>query len=200
MHDFSRSRLSRGAGDLWEEATRARFLDAVGEGTLPEEAFDRWLVQDYRFVFGLSRFVALTAAKTPRPAQRVVIGGLAALDEELEWFEDHAEKRGLDLDAAPHPACRRYADYLIAAGYGEPMEILLAILFGVEVAYTAGWGRLEPEGPYAEFIERWTHPEFQAYVERLGELADAHEHPDQQEHFDRVMRHERAFWRMTWEG
>ncbi|MDX1623601.1 MAG: TenA family transcriptional regulator [Gemmatimonadota bacterium] len=199
-HDFDRSRLAVGAGDLWEEATRARFLDAVGDGTLPEEAFDRWLVQDYRFVSGLSRFVALTVAKTPREAQRVVIGGLAALDEELEWFEDHAEERGLDLDAEPHPVCRRYVDYLIAAGYGEPMEVLLAILYGVEVAYTVGWGRLEAEGPYAEFIERWTHPDFQAYVAELRDLADAHRHPDQQEHFDRVMEHERAFWRMTWEG
>lgn len=199
-HDFARSRLAEGAGDLWQEATRARFLDAVGDGTLPEEAFHRWLVQDYLFVAGLTRFVALAVAKTPRPAQRVLVGGLAALDAELDWFESHARVRDLDLDAPPDPVCRRYVDYLIAAGYSQPMEVLLAILYGVEVAYTVGWGRLEAEGPYAEFIERWTHPDFQEYVAELRDLADAHRHPDQQGHFDRVMRHEREFWRMTWEG
>lgn len=200
IRDFGRSRLAVGAGELWNEATRARFLDAVGDGTLPEEAFTRWLVQDYRFVTGLTKFVALAVAKTPRRAQPVLVQGLVALDAELEWFESHARERDLDLDARPHPVCRRYVDYLIVAGYSQPMEVLLAILYGVEVAYTVGWGRLEAEGPYAEFIDRWTHPDFQEYVAELRSLADTHRHPDQQKHFDRVLRHERAFWRMTWEG
>lgn len=197
---FSESRLAVGAGDLWQLGTRAKFLDAVGDGSLPEEAFTRWLVQDYLFVKGFTSFVAVTTAKTPRPGQSDLIGGLAALDEELDWFESHARERQLDLGAEAHPTCRRYVDFLIASAYEEPFEVLLAIFFGVEVAYTVGWGSLKPEGPYAEFIDRWTNPEFQAYVEELMKLADAHSHPGQQAAFNEVMRQERDFWRMTWEG
>ncbi len=91
-------------------------------------------------------------------------------------------------------------DYLIAAGYTEPFHVLLAIFYGVEVAYTVAWGRLEAEGPYAEFIERWTHEDFQAYVGDLLSIADEHPHPRQQEAFNEVMRRERDFWRMTWGG
>ncbi len=200
MKAFTESRLARGAGELWRLGTEAAFLDAIGDGTLPEDAFDRWLVQDYLFVRGFASFVALVAAKTPRPAQSVVIGGLAALDDELGWFEGHAAGRGLDLGAEPHPVCRRYVDFLLATAYTRPLAVLLAVFYGVEVAYTVAWGRLEAKGPYAELIERWTAPDFQAYVAELGKLADAHPHPDQQPAFDEVMRHERDFWRMTWEG
>lgn len=200
MSTFDESRLARGAGRLWEEGTRASFLDAVGKGSLPEEAFSRWLVQDYLFVRDLARFVAHTAAATPRPAQSVVIAGLSALDDELGWFEDHSARRGLALDVPAHTTCRRYTDFLLAAAYTRPFEVLLAILYGVEVAYTVAWGRLEAEGPYAEFIDRWTHAGFQAYVHKLREIADEHHHPGQQEAFNEVMRHEREFWRMTWEG
>lgn len=200
FEEFARSRLALGAGELWERGTRARFLDAVGDGTLPEEAFSRWLAQDHRFVEDLARFVAQTIARGPIDGRSVLVRGLAALDAELDWFASHARERDLDLDIPTHPTCRRYTDYLISAAYSRPPEVLLAILYGVEVAYTVAWGRIEATGPYAEFIERWTHPDFRIYVDELRALADAHPHPEQQNHFDRVLRHEEAFWRMTWEG
>ena len=46
MVRFDNSLLVRRAGTLWQEATAAAFLDAIGDGTLPPEAFNRWLVQD----------------------------------------------------------------------------------------------------------------------------------------------------------
>lgn len=200
MEDFDQSRLVHGAGELWDLGTSARFLDAAGNGTLPEEAFSRWLVQDYLFVRGFATFVSLLIAKSPRPIQTVLIKGLTAVDNELDWFESHADQRNLDLSTNPDPVCSQYVDFLIAAAHTQPLEVLLAILFGVEVAYTVAWGRLKPEGPYAEFIDRWTHPDFRAYVHELKDLAETHPQPRQQEFFNRVMRHERDFWRMTWEG
>ncbi len=200
MKEFKESRLALGAGELWELGTRAEFLDAVGDGSLPEDAFSRWLVQDYLFVRGFAAFLSLTVSKTPRPGQSALIAGLSALDDELDWFEAHAQARSLNLGAELHPTCQRYVDFLIAAGYSEPFQVLLALFYGVEVAYTVAWGRLEVRGPYTEFIARWTHEDFQAYVRVLSRLVDEHPHPRQQAMFNEVMRHERDFWRMTWEG
>jgi thiaminase/transcriptional activator TenA len=192
--------LVKGAGELWRRGTTAAFLEAVGDGTLPREAFDRWLVQDALFVQDFTRFAAVVAAKASRDAQKVLIGGLIALDDELDWFERHTHDRGLDLSEEPHPVCRRYADHILAACYEAETPVLLAMFFGIEAAYCAGWGRLTAEGPYEEFIERWTNPQFVAYVGQLGELADSCADPGQQAAFNDIMRHEEAFWRMTWEG
>ena len=53
-------------------------------GSLAEDAFNRWLVQDYLFMRGFAGFASLAVGKTPRPGQSVLIGGLSALDDELE--------------------------------------------------------------------------------------------------------------------
>ena len=75
MNQFDTSRLVQGAGDLWHGAINTAFLDSVADGTLPRDAFDRWLVQDYLFVRQLTNFAALSTSKASRDAQRVLITG-----------------------------------------------------------------------------------------------------------------------------
>jgi len=198
--EFETSPLVVGAGELWPQAIHADFLSAIGDGDLPREAFERWLVQDYLFAQGLATFQSIAVAKTPRPAQKVLIGGLSALDAELDWFEQNAQRQALDLNAALHPTCRRYVDYLIASAYTQPFEVLLAILYGVEASYLCAWSALEASGPYAEFINRWSNTQFVAYVRGLLDVCNLHTHELQQEQFNEVLRHERDFWKMTWEG
>ncbi len=194
------SPLIRNAAELWDAATRAPFLDAAAAGNLPEPAFRRWLAQDYLFATGLTAYQAIMLSKAPRSAHRVLISGLVALDEELEWFESHARRLDLDLAVRPHPTCRAYVDFLMRSAYGAPWPVLAAILFGVEVSYLAAWSALPPTGPYAEFIARWSSTAFQRYVDELARLAHQYPHEAAQEFFNQVLLYERDFWRMVWEG
>ena len=50
-----------------------------------------------------------------------------------------------------------------------------------------------------ELIERWSSDAFRGYVTALRDLTEAHPHPDTTA-FERVLRLEREFWSMTWEG
>ncbi|MCS7315286.1 MAG: hypothetical protein RMI94_13010 [Bryobacterales bacterium] len=197
---WSESPLIAAAGPLWPQATRSPFLDAAAAGTLPEEAFHRWLAQDYLFARGLTAYQAIALAKAPRDAHRTLIDGLVALDRELEWFESHAQRRGLSLAGPPHPVCRAYVDFLMRNAYTSPWPLLAAILFGVEASYLAAWSALTPAGPYAEFIERWSNAAFVSYVNRLAALATRYPHPEAQRVFDQVLIYEREFWQMAWEG
>jgi len=199
MQEIATSRLVLAAGDLWREAVNPRFLRALADGTLAPTAFQRWLVQDYHFANGLLSFQAVMTSKAPREGHGLLIGGLAALEQELAWFERHAERLGLRLNSPVHPVGRRYVDYLIAAAYVQPFGVQAAILFAVEAAYLAAWSALSPAGPYAEFIARWSNTQFAEYVRRLGALAQHHQHPQQAEHFNQVLKHERDFWEMTWD-
>ncbi|MCG8586215.1 MAG: TenA family transcriptional regulator [Pirellulales bacterium] len=200
LRDIQESSLVVGAGKLWHEATEAEFLSAIRDGKLPRDAFQRWLVQDYSFAKGITTFQAIAVARTPRPAQTVLIQGLSALDAELDWFEQNAKQHALELNTALHPTCSRYVDYLVASAYTQPFEVLLAILYGVEASYLCAWSALEASGPYAEFINRWSNVQFVTYVRELLDVCNRHTHDLQQEQFNEVLRHERDFWRMTWEG
>jgi len=76
--------LIQNAGSLWDEATRTPFLEALAAGTLPAETFRRWLAQDYLFAKDLTAFQAILLAKAPRDCHKALVGGLGALDKELE--------------------------------------------------------------------------------------------------------------------
>ena len=198
MQSFEDSPLVRSAGELWKQATTASFLDAIANGSLPAEALSRWLVQDYHFADALTSFQAIAAAKTPREFRKPLMGGLAALDAEMDWFEAMAKARGLNLKSPLHPTCRRYCDFLLRVAYTEPYPVLLAVLFGVEASYLAAWSHLPQEGAYGELVSRWSSPRFTEYVDSLRALSENHPHESNQGCFEEVLLHEREFWKMTW--
>ena len=200
MQPLENCPLIRDAGPLWTQATTARFLDALADGSLPADVLHRWLAQDYHFAQALNSFQAIALAKAPREFRKILLRGLVSLDAELDWFESLAAARGVNLNAPQHPVCRHYCDFLLRVAYIESYPVLLVVLFGVEASYLAAWSRLRPEGPYQEFIRRWSSPEFAAYVDSLRGLAEQHPHDSSQAYFEEVLNHERDFWTMAWEG
>jgi thiaminase len=106
----------------------------------------------------------------------------------------------MDLDIRPHPACRRYTDFLVRCAYTEDYPVLVAMLFGVEAAYLAAWSAVAPAGQYSELFARWSSEDFAEYVEALGGLADRHPHEAAQQHFNKILVHERDFWKMAWQA
>ena len=153
--------------DLWDRAVHAPFLQGVRDGTLPPQAFDRWLAQDALFVADLLRFQARLLARAPRAAQAVLAAGAVALVDELSWFEDQAAARGLSLDAAPLGATREYAALLERLD-AAPYPVAVTALWVVERVYLLAWATAAgaPE-PYTGFVEHWTAPGFADYVAGL---------------------------------
>jgi thiaminase len=192
---------------VWSEATRHPFLDGVRDGTLPEEAFEAWLAQDYLFVSDMLVFQARLLARAPRSAQAVVVGGLAAIEEELGWFEGLARERGISLDIPRHPTTAAYRRLLCGLEDG-PYPAGIAALWAIELAYLEAWRGAAPGHPdYRPFVEHWTVPEFAGYVDGLEEAADAAlgrategEQEGAEEAFLAVARLERDFWGMAFAG
>jgi thiaminase/transcriptional activator TenA len=182
----------------WRRATRHPFLDAVREGTVPEPAFDTWLVQDARFVADLLRFQARLLARAPRHAQAVLAGGAVALVDELTWFEEQAAVRGLDLGAPVLPATAGYARLLERLEDADVATGLLA-LWTIERTYLDAWTGALPGAPaYREFVQHWTAPGFAAYVAGLEQAADdAGSVPAADEVFREVVVAEVAVWDMA---
>jgi len=104
--------LLRAHARLWHAATRHPFLDGVRDGSLPRQAFETWLVQDYLFVGKALAAQAVLVSQAPRADQALLVGGLAALVTELDWFEGHLRARGLDPATPMQPTNRAYCDFL----------------------------------------------------------------------------------------
>jgi thiaminase/transcriptional activator TenA len=182
-------------------------LDGVREGNLPAGAFRGWLVQDYLFAADLLTFQSRLLARSPRPHQAVLAGGLTAVEAELGWFEEKAEERGLELEAQRHPTTAAYRDFMNELE-DEPYPAAMTALWALELAYLQAWRGASPGGAdYREFVEHWTTQEFADYVAGLGIAADSSlESADEEEQrrvesaFLEVCRLERDFWEMAFSG
>lgn len=186
----------------WREATRHPFLDAVHDGTLSRQAFATWLAQDYLFVRDVLGCQARLLTRAPRADQAVLARGLVAIEAELGWFEEQAERRGLDLQAPRHPTSAAYRVFLLNLKH-EPYPAAITALWALERAYLEAWKGATPGHPeYREFVEHWTTPDFAEYVAGLEQAADRALGPgDERERVEAafldVARLERDFWEVV---
>lgn len=188
----------------WQEATMHLFLEQCKLGTIRPQQFNTWLVQDYLFVADFTRMVGQILAIAPLNHFDIILGGLSALKDELNWFKAKAVERQLDLNAGKQPTCAEYCDYMHQLT-AMPYPVQATALWAIELAYNQGWqlpGKM-PE-PYTEFAERWGKPGFTEYVKLLEQQADealnnAPETIQNQAEtaFLNVARLEKAFWQMA---
>jgi thiaminase/transcriptional activator TenA len=197
--------VSRHAG-AWSAATRHPFLDGVRDGSLPDTAFRAWLCQDHLFVADLLAFQARLLAVAPRVDQRLLAGGLVALEAELSWFEAEAAANGWPLVGPRHPTTEAYRSHLELLLTGRYAAALTA-LWALERAYLEGWSGARPgAASYAKYVAHWTNAEFAAYVARLEAAAGAAldsggvEAAECERAFLLTAGLERDFWAMAWKG
>ncbi len=188
----------------WKEATVHPFLEQCKLGTIKEEQFNTWLVQDYLFVVEFTRMVARVLTAAPVRDFDVILGGLSALKDELSWFREKAAERNLDLDAHRQETCMEYCTYLYSLN-GRPYALQATALWAIEYAYNQGWQLPgEMPAPYQEFAQRWGNPGFTEYVKLLAKQADtalemsSENIQNQAEQvFLNVARLEKDFWQMA---
>jgi formylaminopyrimidine deformylase / aminopyrimidine aminohydrolase len=174
------------------------------DGTLPQEAFRRWLIQDRHFIDGLYQAQARVIPLVTGEARRTLLNGVVALQEEMDWLADRATHLGLDLAAEPVDDCLAFTDYLQTLAFVAPSVALTAI-WAVERSYLDAWSAARPgAAPYREFVEHWSNDGFRAYVDALHRAANealqaaaTAEHAGAHLAFRRVMTFERRFWAMT---
>jgi thiaminase/transcriptional activator TenA len=189
----------------WQAATRHPFLDAVRDGTLAQEAFATWLVQDYYFVLAEFAVQAYLLPPAPRYAQNLLIRNVAALEAELTWFEAQAKALNLLLSASPHPVTAAYGRFMRTFEQ-RPFAAAITATWAIERAYLEAWQSALPGQPrYRDYIERWTNPAFASFVDELEQtcalaLASGNADKEAEAAFLDVAALERAFWDMAWSG
>ena len=191
----------------WRAATHHPFLDGARVGSLPPDAFDRWLEQDRLFVETLARAWGLLLAAAPADDLLLIADGITAFVAELAWFDELATARGLSLPAKPLPITAEYQAHLLRMAT-ESYPVAMTAMWVVEAAYLEAWRGALPGAPaYRPFIEHWTDRAFVDFVSRLEAAVDralatasGAEVAAATEALVLTARHEAAFWAMTWSG
>ena len=210
--------LYTAAAPLWEDQLQHPFVRGLGDGTLEEERFKRWVLQDYRYLMEFSRVFAWAAAKADRLESMSWYAGVLdlTLNTEMELHRQYAARFGLsshDLESVSMwPTTRAYTDFLVrTAADGDMMDLLAALL-------PCAWGyvylarKLAASGPpddqrYSDWIAQYASEEFADALDWLREEMDRLAVGASGEKRERLLdifltstRYEGLFWDMCWKG
>lgn len=197
-------------------ATRHPFIHSIRHGTVDLSSFKRWLGQDYVFVRASVPFVASVLLKAWKESDdssdvEVILGGVAAFNDELAWFKKEASKWDVSLsDVVPLDANLRYCSFLESL-MSSDIEYTVAItaFWASETVYQDSFAHcLEDNSNTPEELretcERWGNDGFGQYCLSLREIANrrlekapADVVSKAEVVFVRVLEHEVEFWNMS---
>lgn len=196
----------------WFDAIcRHPFLLGLTDGSLPGDAFTRYLVDDAHYLDRYARVLAQLAARSADPAGIELLAGsaVAAVAAERELHRGFLAPRGLDPDAdlvaEPTPTCLLYTGFLESSATTATYDVGLAAILPCFRVY-AEVGRhilaRRPAGdhPYGAWIDTYAAPEFDAAVRRMEAHVDAvaADRGAMLAAYERSTRFEWMFWDAAW--
>lgn len=210
--------LYAAAEPIWAAQVEHPFVKGLGDGTLEEDLFKRWVLQDYRYLKEFARVFAWATAKADRLSSMSWYAGVLdlTLNTEMELHRQYAGRFGLtvqDLEMEPMwPTTRAYTDFLVrTAADGDMLELLAALLpcaWGyVYLARRLAQGSPPEDQRYIDWITQYASEEFAQAAEwlrdemdRLAEGISLEKKARLLEIFLVSSRYEWGFWEMCWQG
>ena len=210
VEPFSETLRAR-AEPIWRAIFAHPFLEELRAGTLPEETFRYYVSQDFRFLEGFARAVAIALSKAPDsetllllskrvpvPVEREMHRGLFSL---LQMDEGEAERTDLA------PTNRAYVNHLLSTatlgGVGDAAAALLPCPWTYhEIGRRLGepghpiyrsWASIYQQGLLTESVEAWRR----VVDEAAGEAGEARRRA-MEDAFLASSRYEYLFWEMAW--
>ncbi|CAI9765821.1 unnamed protein product [Fraxinus pennsylvanica] len=201
---------------IYTGATRHPFILNIRDGSIDISSFKRWLAQDYIFVRAFVPFVASILVKAWKETDDssdidLILGGMAALNDEIEWFKKEASKWGVALNSVvPHKANVDYCRFLESL-MNPDVEYTLAItaFWAIETVYQESFAHCLEDGSRTpeelkETCQRWGNEGFGQYccslkniTNRCLEKASDDVLSKAEVILIRILEHEVEFWNMS---
>ncbi|MFC3849920.1 bifunctional hydroxymethylpyrimidine kinase/phosphomethylpyrimidine kinase [Corynebacterium hansenii] len=165
--------------DLREAIDDLDFVKGLGSGTLPQEAFRRYLAQDALYLNGYSRALAAASSLAPTQEEQMFWSYAAhgALAGEMElhrsFLGDDAGDEGAGAIEAS-PVTRAYVDHLVAtAARGSYGELIAAVLPCFWLYRDIGHrliARNHDAHPYARWLDTYADDAFDSDTNRAIDI------------------------------
>ena len=168
---------------LYQNILALPFNTELAAGTLREDRFRHYIIQDAHYLEGFARALALASAKADTADQIVQCaeGAQTAILVERALHADYFAKFGIspaDFAAArPTPVCDHYVSYLLRIAALEPFPVILAALLPcfwiyLEVGKNIHARAAQPN-PYQAWIDTYAGQDFAAAVQAVIATTDA---------------------------
>ncbi|GKV68487.1 aminopyrimidine aminohydrolase [Sporosarcina sp. NCCP-2716] len=200
---------------IWEESFNHPFIQQLAAGTLPEEVFRHYVLQDSYYLkhFAKVHAIAAVQANDLRTTQAFAKHAEETCGAEISLHEGFFELLGItqeDLDAfEPAPTAYAYTSHLYrTAMTGDLADTLAALLPCYWLYYEIG-ERLKHATPNHPVYDKWVATYGSEWfelatieqIDRMNGLADHLPEERRMElaaHFEKSSHYETRFWEMAW--
>jgi thiaminase/transcriptional activator TenA len=212
--DFS-AELWKSIEPIYSAILHHPFVRGLGDGSLDDERFKFYVVQDSLYLREFGRALAIAAARAPEDEWIVMFAEHAANAVKVEraLHEGFFEQWGLTASqvatTAPAPTNLAYTSYLLAIAYGGRFHETIAALLPCYWIYWEVGKALErmgsPKPLFQRWIETYASADFGAVVAGVLRAADTiakalsqNERESMRRHFITTSRYEWMFWDMAY--
>ena len=202
--------------DIYQEILNHSFLTGLSEGTLRQEAFSFYMIQDAHYLREFSRALSITASKAPREEWAALLNrhALDTLEYEKTLHESVFGEYGISTEqvahADPSPAAFAYTNFLVVTAYSRPFAESLSALLPCYWIYWEVGKELKKKGSkdpiYQRWIDAYSSEEYGDSVKAILEIvnqssgsASRDEIQRMKEHFRRSARYEWMFWESAYQ-
>ena len=199
--------------ERWERELDHPFVRGLGDGTLPMDTFRHYMRQDYVFLIGFCRAVALASAKAERLEDMGWFARLLdeTLNREMALHVSFCSGFGISeselADTAPSPTTAAYIDHLVGVAHAGTAPEAAAAILPCSWGYAAIGSTLAerglPKGQplYGRWIETYADPEFaelavwlRGFIDRAAPGAGEDGRRRMASVFELSTRYEMMFW------
>jgi thiaminase (transcriptional activator TenA) len=210
--DYINNLLDENSG-LYQKILYMPFNQELLKGTLNEDIFKNYIIQDYIYLQNYRKTFAILLSKAPdQEASAFIVYQIKSIDEEIKAVHEiYLEKFSISKDellkTAPYPSTEFYDSYLIKTAYIEPFEVGLAATLPCNwVYYRIGADmnktKLSPDNKYRQWIEGyapdpWETSDTKAFVdliEKYMKNATLENRQKMTQAFKTAMKLEYMFW------
>jgi thiaminase/transcriptional activator TenA len=208
--------LWRSIEDTYAEILSHPFLTGLTDGTLPEESFHFYVLQDALYLREYARALSLAGVRSPDESALAMFNehSVGAITVERSLHEGFFKDLGVTREEAEatkaSPTTLAYTSFLLrTAALGDYPEVLGAVLPCYWIYWEVGKALLERSSPsirYQKWIDTYGGENFGALVQAVLDLTDRvceDLNPSQKsrvgEAFIITSRYEWMFWDAAWQ-
>lgn len=210
-------KLYLGAKETWDQYLEQPFLKELAQGTLKEEAFRFYMVQDYLYLLQYAKIFALGVVKAHDEVLMRRFANMVhdTLDGEMNLHKDYMTRLGITKEEVAHTktafANQSYTSYMLDVSQrGDILDVLVAVLscawsyemIGVEISKVEG---TLTHPFYGEWVEGYSSEGYHQSVEEIKELVNEMAvglSPTREDYLTQVYvnccKYERDFWDMAY--
>lgn len=202
---------------IWEAQLSHPFVVALGDGTLPEQKFKHYILQDARFLGDLSRVFAAGILRAPDSDSALRFAKLAeeTMTVERSLHENYGQRWNLTpkqmTSVSMAPTNYAYTRHMLTvAASGTAAEVTVVALpcawiYCVVGRHLLRKGPPAKNHPYRDWLMLYASPEFaevqiwmRKKVDQWAKTAGKEELRRMEESFIISSRYEWMFWEMAW--